>query len=273
MSAPVQECDTAGSTPANHLTADGPVIELTADSLSVRSVQWGQRWHIGSAAYWIAMTELAVDEGRLGVGPGRHRLGASLAEELAACMLGGYGMPFEVGLAAFVRLRDAGILDGGEAPAWELEALLRQPLIVGGRACLYRFPQQRALRLASALAFLRGSEPPTTARRLRDWLMLAPGVGPKTAGWVVRNHLNSDDVAIIDIHLHRAGIAAGVFDARWTPQRHYAELEGFMLAWAREGEVRAADLDAVIWSEQARAARSPRTRRSAEQSIFVGGSQ
>jgi len=33
--------------------------------------------------------------------PGRHRIGADLAEEVAACLLGGYGLPHHVGLAAF----------------------------------------------------------------------------------------------------------------------------------------------------------------------------
>ena len=257
-------------TGVQYLALDGPVVDLVCQGMPTRSVAWGQRWHIGSAAYWIAMTELAIDEGRVGSGPGRHRLGRTLTEELAACMLGGYGMPFEVGLAAFDRLRDAGVLDGTPVSAAVLESLLREPLTVGPRTCRYRFPHQRALRLSAALAFLRRGEPPTTARRLRDWLMEAPGVGPKTAGWVVRNYLDSDEVAVIDIHLHRAGIAAGVFDARWTPQRHYAELEGFLLAWARRGEVFAADLDAVIWAEQARASRLPRVRRSGNQPTLVG---
>jgi thermostable 8-oxoguanine DNA glycosylase len=219
------------------------------------------------------MTELALAEGRVGVGPGRHRLGQTLTEELAACMLGGYGMPFEVGLAAFNRLRDAGALDGGSSSTAELEALLREPLTVGSRTCHYRFPRQRALRLSMALTLLQGQAPPTTARGLRDWLMQVPGVGPKTAGWVVRNYLDSDEVAIIDIHVQRAGVAAGVFDPDWSPQRHYPELEGYLLAWAKEGDVSAGDLDAVIWAEQALASRTTRARRSRKQPTSVGASR
>jgi N-glycosylase/DNA lyase len=235
------------------LLAPGPLVELAPEGWPARHVAWGQRWHIGAAAYWIAMTEIAEAEGRFGVG--RHRLGDNLGEEVAACMLGGYGMPHEVGLAAYDRVRASGALDGRPVTAQQLERLLTKPLTVGNRFCSYRFPRQRAARLAAALAFLRSGSPPSTARMLRDWLLCAPGVGPKTAAWVVRNHLDSDDVAIIDVHVQRAGTAAGVFDPSWTPQHDYYQLESFLLAWARVGGVSAADLDAVIWAEQATAAR------------------
>jgi N-glycosylase/DNA lyase len=234
------------------------VVELCCDGYPPRLVEWGQRWHIGSAAYWVAVTEQAVMEGHLGSGAGRHRLGTSLREELAACMLGGHGMPYELGLAAFERLRDAGVLDDPGAEASDIEILLREPLLVAGCRRRYRFPKQRAERISTALAVLRHEAPPVEGRALRDWLLRIPGIGPKTAGWVVRNYLDSDDIAIIDVHIHRAGVVAGVFDPRWSTERNYSELEAFMIAWAHEGRVSPADLDAVIWREQALAARMTR---------------
>ena len=90
---------------------------------------------------------------------------------------------------------------------------------------------------------------------------VAPGLGPKTASWVVRNHYGSDDVAVLDVHVIRAGVAAGVFDPAWTPGRHYRRMEQLFLAWADQDDVSAADLDAVIWAEQAAAARRRRTAR------------
>lgn len=91
----------------------------------------------------------------------------------------------------------------------------------------------------------------------REWLMTFRGVGPKTASWVVRNQYPDSDVAIIDIHVHRAAVKAGVFDSTWTPSRDYWTMEAAFLGWAKHGEVTAADLDAVIWEEQAAAARRP----------------
>ncbi|MDZ3993341.1 hypothetical protein PspTeo4_24872 [Pseudomonas sp. Teo4] len=44
-----------------------------------------------------------------------------------------------------------------------------------------------------------------SGRALRDWLLELPGIGYKTASWVARNWLDADDVAILDIHILRAG--------------------------------------------------------------------
>ncbi len=234
----------------------GPIVILAPPGQTERALAWGHSWQIGTAAYWVAVTEAAAADGTLRHGPRRHRLGRDLAEEVGACLLGGHGMPSEIGLAAFRAVRDAGLL-ARASQDHELERVLREPLEVGGRTVHYRFPRQRARWLAAALHHVWTQMPPARADELRDWLLLVPGIGPKTAGWIVRNHLGSDDVAIIDVHVLRAGVDAGVFDPTWTPACDYARLEAFFLAWARHGGVPAADLDAVIWSERARAARVP----------------
>jgi N-glycosylase/DNA lyase len=241
-------------TGAAHLRDSGPTVVLAPRGHPERAFAWGHSWQVGTAAYWVAVTEAAAIDGTLRRGPHRHRLGRNLAEEVAACLLGGHGMPYETGLAAYHAVRDAGLLT--RCPDdHELERELRKPLDIGGRAVHYRFPAQRARRLAAALHRLRTQAPPTKSHELRDWLMLVPGIGPKTAGWIVRNHLGSDDVAIIDVHVRRAGVAASVFDRAWTPTSDYQRLEAFFLAWAAHGGVRAGDLDAIIWSEQAHTAR------------------
>ena len=48
---------------------------------------------------------------------------------------------------------------------------------------------------------------------LRDWLLAIPGIGPKTASWIVRNRTGSSAVAIIDVHILRAGTSAGSVQA------------------------------------------------------------
>ncbi|MDT7571083.1 MAG: hypothetical protein QOE05_1257 [Actinomycetota bacterium] len=237
----------------------GPVVVLRAGA-HARRVAWGRPWQTGTAAYWTALT--ALDPISCAADPYRHRLGRTLAEETAACVLGGFGQPYETGLAAYRAVREAGLLDGPPS-AGRIRAVLLRPLPVAGATRRYRFPAQRAERLAGALEFLRGQRPPDGARDIRDWLTGAPGIGPKTASWIVRNHFGSDDVAVLDIHVVRAGAAAGVFDPSWTPAGHYRVLEGLFLAWAAAGGVSAADLDAVIWREQAAAARAPRHARSA----------
>lgn len=229
----------------------GPEVVLSPAGFPERAVRWGQGWQIGTAAYWVSLTEHAIRDGRFPGSPARHRIGADLAEEIAACLLGGYGLPHQVGLAAFEAVRAEGLLHGPVTPH-AIELVLRRPLLARSGMVRYRFPAQRARYLAAALTRLRIQTPPASARALREWLLELPGIGPKTAGWIVRNHLGSSEVAVIDVHVLRAGIEAAVFDPTWTPARHYSMLEAFFLAWARYGGVNAADLDAVVWAEQAR---------------------
>lgn len=242
------------------LTDPGPQVVLAAQGRR-REVPWGQPWQCGTAAHWIALTREADGAGERD--PLRHRLGASLREEVTACLLGGFGLPFEIGLAAFGAVRDEGLLASRSIPAAEkVEAVLRRPLHVGGRWQRYRFPAQRASRVAAALAFLDREIPPSAPLAVRNWLLGAPGIGPKTASWIVRNHYGSDEVAVLDVHVMRAGTNAGVFDPAWSVTRDYWLMEGFFLSWANHGSVPAGDLDAVIWAEQAELARSVRLRRT-----------
>lgn len=235
------------------LSRPGPDVLLRADGVQ-RLIPWGHRWQAGTPAHWVALAEAAAGDPR---GAHRHRLGTTLREEVAACLLGGFGLPYETGLAAFAAVRDRGLLaDGARPSAADVEAVLQEPLDVDGRRRRYRFPVQRGARLAAALAYLDTGDPPRSPLAVRDWLLHAPGIGPKTASWIVRNRYGSDDIAVLDVHVLRAGVAAGVFDATWSVQRQYRLIEGFFLSWARHGRVSAGDLDAVIWAEQAAAARA-----------------
>lgn len=239
---------------ASALYRPGPDVVLSAGA-EQRVVPWGQRWQGGTAAHWVALTEDFTARGP--VGAGRHRLGGSLREEVAACLLGGHGLPYETGLAAYEAVRREGLLRPGSLPSAEdVQRVLRLPLKVGSRFRRYRFPEQRGGRLAAALAYLDRTAAPNRPLDVREWLLGAPGIGLKTASWIVRNHYSCDEVAVLDVHVMRAGAAAGVFDMSWSPARDYRLAEGFFLSWAAHGRVRAGDLDAVIWAEQAGAARS-----------------
>lgn len=206
----------------------------------------GQPWQLGSAAYW----EQLVAESTT---PGTYRLGETLEEEVGACLLGGFGMPFALAAAAFDRLRAEGVFMN--PPVWsaiDIEALLREPLTFGASPRRYRFPRQRAERLATAMQRLQDAPQHMDDLGLRDWLTDIPGIGPKTASWVVRNHRASNEVAIIDIHLIRAGIAAGVFSPTWRVTSDYRTFEAAFLGWADHSRVPAALLDACIWGTLAR---------------------
>ena len=221
-----------------------------------RQFHWYEPTRLGSAAFWI-------DQTRQRPRPETYQVGATLHEEVALCLLGGYGVTEAMALGAFRAIRAEGLLElRGDPDQSQIEAVLRQPYRARGHAGLvhYRFPNQRAERLASAARFLATQSPPpdAPARQLRDWLTQLPGVGPKTASWIVRNTTRSEDVAIIDIHVRRAGVMAGVFDPSWTLPRDYATFEQAFCSWAQLGRVPTADLDACIWSSLATLGRSAR---------------
>lgn len=206
----------------------------------VPRVRWGHHDEMFTPAFWIAhawMEEAA--------GPAPFALGNSLPEEIAACLLGGYGAPAEVGLAAFDRLRSELDRCQSEAAAFEL---LSEPFDIAGRRVRYRFAGQRARYLSACLSTIdRLDENALDDRALRDRLRELPGIGPKTASWIVRNRRASDQVAILDIHIVRACVGMGLFRTGVDPTRHYDELEALFLNFCRHGGARASVMDAVMW--------------------------
>ncbi|GKT18913.1 8-oxoguanine DNA glycosylase [Acidovorax sp. SUPP2522] len=211
-------------------------------------VPWGRVGAFPTPAYWAYQ----VMSKRVLGGPPEYKLGKTLSHEVAACLLGGHGIPAAVGLAAYASLRDQGFLEGTPSEQQLLE-LLQAPLTVKGRKIHYRFARQKARYLSEALAHLSANTPPVeTGRALRDWLLQLPGVGSKTASWIARNWLRADDVAILDIHILRVGAAIGLFPKNLTVERHYFALEELFLSFSEKMGVRASELDAVIWYEMAR---------------------
>jgi N-glycosylase/DNA lyase len=165
-------------------------------------------------------------------------------------MLGGYGMAAEVGMAAYLAVLRAGLLDSQTDPSAEdLEACLGQPMTVAGRTIRYRYPRQRARYLAQALRRLKANSPPATPESLRTYLLDLVGIGPKTSAWIVRNYTGTDSVAIIDVHVWRAGIAAGFISPQWRLPFDYTRCEVAYLTFASVGGVSASVLDSCIWSQ------------------------
>jgi thermostable 8-oxoguanine DNA glycosylase len=205
-------------------------------------VPWGSFDHLLTPAYWRGQ---AWQHEHLGT-YSNVRLGRSLAEELSACLLGGFGMRAELGLLAFIRLRDRGLLD--RIPSVRiLEETLLEPFLVNGRFCRYRFPRQKARYLAACLSKLGEFDERTDDRNFRDQLARLPGIGLKTASWIVRNYRTSDAVAIVDTHILRAGRQIGIFSPTDEPHRHYRKLEEQFLRFAKALGTSAALLDSLVW--------------------------
>jgi N-glycosylase/DNA lyase len=220
------------------LEVPGPEEEVMA------GVKWGRFDHLFTPAYWFAQVWYLRTSSSSVV----YRLGDTLAEEVVACLLGGHGLPAEVGLAAFDRLKSRGFLMASNCDQEEVCAALVEPLIIRGRPVRYRYPKQRSRFVAEAIHRL-GEEtaPLSDDMALRNWLLTFTGIGPKTASWITRNFLDSDKVAILDIHIFRAGLLAGLFRPNQTVAKHYALLEKRLVGFSQALGVRLSILDTLMW--------------------------
>ncbi|RYZ92188.1 MAG: hypothetical protein EOP06_05015 [Proteobacteria bacterium] len=73
----------------------------------IDNVLWGKVEELLTPASWAFQCRAQTDS----MDPHRFRMGETLEEEYAICVLAGYGVPAEVGMAAACHLRDAGILE------------------------------------------------------------------------------------------------------------------------------------------------------------------
>lgn len=210
-------------------------------------IQWGRFQHFFTPAFWHTQVLIAEQRGF----PEKPRLGHTLAEEVAACLLGGYGIRAEIGLMAFRRLKEYGVFSETPSPH-EIVQLLEAPLQIGDKLVRYRYPRQRGHYLSVALRKLVDEVPPVEDQTFRRWLLGFAGIGPKTASWITRNWLGSDCVAVIDVHIRRAGLLLGIFEEHMQPTRHYFDMEQAFLKFATAIRVRASILDAVMWSHMRR---------------------
>ncbi|MEO1089339.1 MAG: hypothetical protein AAFX81_01800 [Pseudomonadota bacterium] len=206
-------------------------------------LRWGRLEHIGSPAYWASQAWIwEIEE------PDHFRIGKSFEGELLACLLGGYGSKAEVGLAAYYRLESMLRVDPSalRSEAKVLRAL-SAPFRVNRREVRYRFARQKARYIAASFSRVGAIDRSVPDRELRDSLTGLPGVGPKTASWVVRNWRQSDAVSVLDVHIIRAGRGLGLFPPHWRVQTRYEALERRYLDFARAIGARASILDSVMW--------------------------
>ncbi len=213
-----------------------------------KNIKWGEYDRMFTPAYWKAQI-LMCESIHNNI---QFKIGSNLYEEVAACILGGYGITAEMGLAAFEALKNAGILRSGTNESnlyGKIYDLLSNPVYVNGKAIHYRFAKQRAERLYSALMKLETEQPPEEDLAFRSWLLGFSGIGPKTSSWITRNWLESNNVAIIDIHIFRAGTIMGLFQGNEKIDKEYFKLEKLFLSLAQAMNVCAAKIDVIIWSQ------------------------
>lgn len=209
------------------------------------TLKWGKFEEFFTPAYWCAQAWfLDLNNATLL----QYKLGHSFKEEVVACLLGGHGIPSEIGNAKFQQFTDSNILDEYNISYNDIESIMLLPIYDKGKRKKYRFANQKSKYIFDALKKIETiDEKSMNDRELRDFLLTVNGIGPKTASWIVRNYRNSDNVAILDIHLYRAGLIAGFFTKSDKIEKNYLGMEQKFLTFCKALGIQASMLDAVIW--------------------------
>ena len=178
-----------------------------------------------------------------------YKLGSNIKEEVVACLLGGYGFKAELGLLAFHRIKNMRLVRG-DTRLEELENAISAPFRWNGKEVHYRFSHQKSKYIywflqrndIDELEYLRGI-------RLRERLMTIKGIGLKTASWIARNYGNCEDVAIVDIHIYRAGRLAGFINPKWDMQKDYYKIEESFLDFCHSINALPSKMDSIMWNQ------------------------
>ncbi|MGE6494445.1 hypothetical protein ACQKFX_07750 [Cupriavidus metallidurans] len=218
-----------------------------AENFVAPGIVWGEHWRPFTPAYWISQVWMNGLDDKPHAPYHGH---GSLAEEIAFCLLSGYGVTAELATAAYDACAQAGLIRSLNTDANDWCEVLKSPLVLAGRTALYRYPNQKSKYLADAMKKISEGHIDTSGGKiLRDSLMRINGIGAKTAGFIARNFLDSDEVAILDIHILRAGLLCGFFQPEQKVETQYFEMEAQYIEFCRAIRVRPAVLDCVIWDQ------------------------
>lgn len=221
-----------------------PIIENfpDADESVLPGIKWGHFAQLYTPAFWKLQYQLS-DFSSFG---DCHKLSSNIVEEIVMCILGGYGIPSEIGIIAFNRLKEMQLIYNGVGLQDIYNALATPFEVSGGRQITYRFYNQKSRYIHNFLSRQDlNSIPESNDMLLREWLLSVDGIGLKTASWITRNWLHSDNVAILDIHILRAGKLTGFFESEILSD--YLRLERQYLRFCHAINVQASNMDAVIW--------------------------
>lgn len=213
----------------------------------MNGLTWGEAHEFFTPCYWLTQYWM---NGFDKMSESKYKSNATLTEELTFCLLGGFGVTAELATAAFERCKEVGLIDNYETDPRCWEDYLSHPLKLEGKSRRYRYPRQKSKYLSSAMKILKSCNwNHLKGKQLRDRLLTLKGVGPKTASWIVRNLEDSDEVAILDIHLIRAGVITGIFKSEHNVDKHYTEMESIFIEFCRKLGAQPSRLDCLIWDQ------------------------
>lgn len=189
---------------------------------------------------------------------------ADIEREILFCLLGGFGISFEHGRSAAEKLVPLTPFAEGREDDDLFDvvysALSRdqfEPPRRDGSFRRYRFPKRKASLIVGARRWLLDHAPlhelvrdlPNGPER-RRFLCGCPGVGMKTASWLLRNLGWDGQLAILDVHILRALKAAGRVSEDISMPRDYETAEAAFLGWCHELGAPPSAFDLFLWEWQ-----------------------
>ena len=214
-------------------------------------LKWDSPARLFSPAFWRHQHWTEID--LKPTDRNRCKLGESLLEETVGCVLGGFGLAAESSMAYFSLMKTLGVFESPPSTMESVFQILRTPVVINGRPRRYRFWKSKGSYIyrilknhtASIAAWEKSEKCPI---RLRENLRELPGIGIKTASWISRNWLDSDKIAVIDIHILRSLAYLGYKIPATVTTNAYITAEQAFLGLAESLGVSAQTLDLVMWS-------------------------
>lgn len=214
-------------------------------------VDWRPIWEAHSTTYDQLVQQMA---------PANE---AAVHRELLFCLLGGHAVSYELALSATERCAKLDVFALHWAPdalkarlADELSQPQFLPRKLDGTLRRYRYPERKAILVVGASQWLASCGSLTEAlssldceQERRKLLCACPGIGPKTASWLLRNLGFAQNLAVLDVHVLRAMVSAGLV-GRVNLSRDYEMVEETFLAWCEDLAAPPAAFDLFLWEFQ-----------------------
>ena len=227
-------------------------LDMTHTSMSNGGLSVECAWRIVDDLYLEAIKSPAVVDS------------IEVEVEFLFCLMGGFGITYEHGRSAaevIWQLRPF-------SEEWEdndlfeaiSDALMQPqfgPMKADGSLRRYRFPLRKASTIVKARDWLHRHGPLherllglSSCRERRRFLSDCPGIGLKTASWLLRNLGMGAELATIDVHVFRALAEVGRIPDNIQMPRDYEIAEDAFLEWCNELDASPAAFDLFIWHWQ-----------------------
>ncbi|MGO9762372.1 MAG: hypothetical protein ACLP1Q_14040 [Solirubrobacteraceae bacterium] len=208
--------------------------------------------------YWRHAWEIVGERYPAPPPPGPADGERRIRRELLFCLLGGHGVPYELNLSASDLLWERGLFRHWRPNPHTLESELSREQFMperrDGTPRRYRYPRRAAGLLSQAGRWLAHNSPLFEALALlagerdrRQLLCECPGIGPKSASWLLRNCGLAHELAILDVHVLRMMRESGRMAEHDGGGSDYEALEQTFVSWCRELGAEPAGFDLLLW--------------------------